>query len=129
MLALVLGLAATGLMMSRGNESVEEVHEVLAYTLVAMVVAHVLGVAIHTIRHRENIVASMIHGGKEAEPSAAIPSAQPIVAVVLLVLVGAWTAGLLAGYDPRTRSTTVPLLGTTLQLGEVEDGAGHDDED
>ena len=89
--------------------------------MVALVIVHVLGVAIHTVRYRENITASMVHGSKEADPSAAIPSSQPFVAALLLLLVGSWTLGLLSNYDAATRSTTVPILGTTLQLGEVED--------
>ena len=45
MLALVLGLAVTGIMLGQGNESVEDLHEILAYVMLAAVGAHVLGVA------------------------------------------------------------------------------------
>lgn len=137
LLGLVLALAVTGFMMGQGNEGIKEVHEILAWTTVGVVVVHVLGVAFHTIRHRENITASMIHGRKRAEPSDGIASAKPIVAVLFLAIAGGWAFGLVRNYNPATQTTTLPLLGTSLQLGENEGGEGggkeqgkdHDDDD
>jgi cytochrome b len=130
LLALVLAMAVTGIMMGRGNGSVKEVHEILAWVTVGMVVAHVLGVAIHTLRHRENITASMVHGHKRAEPADAIASAKPIVAVIFLVISGAWVAGLLRNYNPAAQTTALPLIGTVLQLGENEnENEGGDESD
>lgn len=137
LLGLVLALAVTGFMMGQGNEGIKEVHEILAWTTVGIVVVHVLGVAFHTIRHRENITASMIHGRKRAEPSDGIASAKPIVAVLFLAIAGGWTFGLIRNYNPATQTTTLPLIGTSLQLGENEGGEGggkeqgkdHDDDD
>lgn len=120
-LALVLGLAVTGLMMGGGDESVEDLHEVLAWSLLAVVGVHLAGVAWHSVQHRENLALSMVDGRKEAEPSAAIPSSRPLVGVLFLALTGAWAAGLLSGYDPATSRLALPLVGTTLQLGEDED--------
>lgn len=139
LLALVLALAVTGFMMGRGNEAIKEVHEILAWVTVGVVAVHVLGVASHTIRHRENITASMIHGKKHAEPSDAITSGRQLIAVVLLAIAGAWSVGLVRNYTPATQTTTLPLLGTSLQLGENEYEGGkesdgkqsekHDDDD
>ena len=124
LLALVLALAVTGVMMGQGNEGVEDVHEILAWVAVGVVVVHVLGVALHTILHRENITASMIHGKKDAEPSDAIASSKPVIAVIFLAIAGAWGVGLIRNYNPSTKTTTLPLIGTVLQLGENEnDGA------
>ncbi|HMN41107.1 MAG TPA: cytochrome b/b6 domain-containing protein [Phycisphaerales bacterium] len=120
LLALVPALAVTGIMLGRGDTSVKDLHEILAWVTVGVVVAHVLGVALHIVRHRENITASMIHGKKHARPSDAIASARPIIAVVFLVIVGAWAAGLVRNYSPATRTTTLPLIGTMLQLGDNE---------
>ncbi len=122
LLALILAMAVTGIMLGQGNEGVKEVHEVLAWVTVGFVVAHVLGVALHTVRHRENITLSMIHGKKQAEPSDAIASAKPIIAVVFLAIAGAWAGALIRGYNPATQTTTLPLIGTVLQLGENEGG-------
>jgi len=122
LLALVLAMAVTGIMMGQGNEGVKEIHEILAWVTVGFVVAHVLGVALHTIRHRENITLSMIHGKKHAEPSDAIASPKPIIAAIFLVIAGAWAMGLVRNYNPATQTTTLPLIGTVLQLGENEGG-------
>lgn len=139
LLGLVLALAVTGFMMGQGNEGIKEVHEILAWTTVGVVVVHVLGVAFHTIRHRENITASMIHGRKRAEPSDGIASAKPIVAVIFLAIAGSLAFGLVRNYNPATQITTLPLIGTSLQLGENENEGGegggrdqgqrHDDDD
>lgn len=125
LLGLVLALAVTGFMMSWGNETIKEVHEILAWTTVGVVVVHVLGVAFHTIRHRENITASMIHGRKRAEPSDGIASAKPIVAVLFVAIVGGLAFGLVRNYNPATQTTTLPLIGTSLQLGENENEGGE----
>ncbi len=128
LLAIVLAMAVTGIMLSRGDERVKEIHEILSYVTLGVVVVHVLGVALHTIRHRENITLSMIHGNKDAEPSDAIRSSEPIVAAVFLVIAGAWAASLVRNYNSTTQTTTIPLIGAVLQLGENENKgeAGND---
>jgi len=126
LLALVLSMAVTGIMMAQGNESVKDLHEILAWVTVGFAAAHVLGVALHTLRHRENITLSMIHGKKHAEPSAAIASAKPIVALVFLALAAAWAGALIRNYNPATQTTTLPLIGTVLQLGENENEGGNE---
>ena len=83
--ASALATAETGIMPGHGNESVKDFHEIIACAIVGVAVVHVPGVALHTLRHRENNAASMIHGKKNAEPSAAILSSQPIVAVISLI--------------------------------------------
>lgn len=45
-------------------EALEEVHEVFANATLALVVFHVIGVLMESVLHRENLVASMIHGRK-----------------------------------------------------------------
>ena len=72
MLTLVLGVAVTGILLARGSEGLGEAHEVMSYALVAVVVAHVLGVGYYTLRHRENITLSMLSGKKGCEPSYAL---------------------------------------------------------
>ncbi len=124
MLALTLGLAVTGIMMARGNEGPKELHEIMAYAMVAVVVVHILGVAMHTLRHRENLTLSMIRGTKTADGSQGIGSNQPLAAAVFLVIVGASAGALLVNYDAAAKSTTIPLLGLSLQIGEAKDGGG-----
>lgn len=124
MLAVMIGLAATGVLMGQGNEGVKEIHEALAYVLLGLVIAHMLGIVLHTVRHRENIVASMIHGRKDADPAEGIRSSHPTIAIVFLAVLGAWTFGLVRNFDPTTQTTRLPILGTTLQIGEVESEGG-----
>ena len=71
MLVLAVGIVASGLLMGRG-EFFEEVHGALAYAMLAVVVAHVCGVILHVVRHKENIVVSMFSGAKEGEEKDAI---------------------------------------------------------
>lgn len=134
MLALLLAQGATGVLTAVGYEDLKEVHEVLAYAMLGVVGVHVLGVLLHSVRHRENITRSMIDGTKPVEPGDAIPSSRPIAAVVFLILIGASAYGLLANYDATSRSARLPWLSAPLQLGEVEHeshapGALHADDD
>jgi cytochrome b len=126
MLALMLGLAFTGIMIGQGVERLKEVHEVLAYVMVGVVSAHVLGVVLHMIRHRENIATSMIYGRKVAEPGDGIRSSHPILAGVFLAVIGAWSIGLMQNFDPATRRIRVPVFGTSLQIGDAENNAKVD---
>ncbi len=49
-----------------GVEWVEELHEGLADALLWLIALHVAGVAFSSLRHRENLVAAMLHGRKRA---------------------------------------------------------------
>lgn len=120
MLALVLAMAVTGFMLGQGNESVKEVHEIMAYALAGVVGAHIVGVVVHSLRHRENLTASMIHGRKVAEKSAGISSTRAPVAAAFLLIAGGWTGVLLANYNGATQTVKLPAIGISLQLGESE---------
>jgi cytochrome b len=128
MFGIVIGLAVTGIMLGQGNESVEDLHNILAYSMLIVVGGHVLGVVIHTVIHRENIAASMVHGRKDIDPGAGIQSPSFESAVVFLVICTAWSLALLKNYDGATQSVRLPLFGTTLTLGEGGEGSGEDDD-
>lgn len=121
MFVIVLGLGVTGAFMSSGGEAFEEIHEMLAWTMMAIVGVHVAGIIWHSLRHRENIARSMIDGKKQAEPAGAIPRTHVLATVAFLALTGLWAGGLYEGYDAATQRVTVPIVGSTLQLGESED--------
>lgn len=121
MLAMMVGLPLSGIMMGRGGEAFEEVHEFFAYAMILVAAVHILGVVLHTIRHKENITASMIHGRKTTDPSNAISSSRPIVALVFVLLVTTWAWGLVSNYDTQNRSIRLPVFGIELKFEENED--------
>lgn len=120
MLALILGLAITGVLLGMGWRGLEEVHEVCAYATIVVVGVHVLGVIVHTLRHKDNVTLAMIRGRKEGDSASAIASAHPFTAIAFLVLLCLWGVRLYRNYDPSSRSITTPLLGISLQLGDAE---------
>jgi cytochrome b len=116
----IAGLGVTGFLAARGNEAAEEVHELLAWSVIGLVALHVAGVLLHVARRRENLVATMITGRRAGAEVAGIPSARAGVASVFLVLAVVFGALLLSGLDVRQRRLTLPLIGTPLALGESE---------
>ncbi len=64
----VAALALTGWLYTTdrfwGDETVELVHRAVAWTVVVLAVVHVAGVIVASVRHRENLVAAMLHGSK-----------------------------------------------------------------
>jgi cytochrome b len=49
-----------------GVEWLEEVHELLAWTLLGLVGLHVLAALVESVHYRENLIAAMWHGRKRA---------------------------------------------------------------
>lgn len=93
MLLLGLSVAATGwaLDMHIGGEAFEEMHEVLANLMLAVVGVHIAGVIVGSWLHRENLVEAMVTGFKKGPSGDGITRLWRGVAVVILVLVaGFW---------------------------------------
>jgi cytochrome b len=134
MFILVPALFITGI---RGGKAFEEGHELFAWGLLTVILLHLMGIVLHTIRHRENIGSAMVTGKKTGDPADAIRSAQPLLGAFLLIAVGTWIAALFANHDASSSTVKLPLIGTSIQLGEKEDGEkehkaikhDHDDDD
>jgi cytochrome b len=124
MFLIVPGLFVTGAFES---ETFEEIHEVLAWGLLFVVLSHLAGLAWHTIRHRENISMAMVSGRKAGAPAEAIPSSHPIWGGVILLAAGVWITLFFAGFKPSDRSVRLPGVGMTVQLGGSESHDGGDD--
>jgi cytochrome b len=121
LMILALGLGATGyLMTSSGNpESYEEVHEFLANTFLLIVVLHIGGVVLHSLRHRDGFALSMVDGRKQGiDPAETIASPRSATGMVFIAIVAAFAVNIVRNYD--SGSQTLNLFGTTLQLGEQE---------
>ncbi len=128
MFALVPLLVFTGI--GRGGEAFEDIHAAFAYLLLGVIVAHLIGLILHTVRHRENIAAAMITGRKDAPPAASLRSAHPVWGLVVLLTGATWIIALFGGHDANAATARLPLIGTVVHLGENENEheRGHGDE-
>jgi cytochrome b len=92
LLLLGLGILATlsgwAIYTDLGGHMLEELHEGLAATMLAVVVVHLAGVVSGSLAHRENLVRAMLTGRKLGLPEEAIASARPLMLPVLLAWVG-----------------------------------------
>jgi cytochrome b len=70
LLASVMATAATGWMLTTdafwGSLAVQRVHSFLAHGVLLLVLAHLGGVALASVRHRENLMRAMVTGNKRA---------------------------------------------------------------
>ena len=105
-LTLALGVTGWGAFNQTGGEWLEEAHELVANTMLAVVAVHLLGVAIGSWKGRQNLVRAMVTGFKPGRPEDGVHSAWRSVAALMLVAVlGFWwlqwqdapAGGLLAG--------------------------------
>jgi len=129
MLGLALGLGFTGYMMASGGdkEFFEEAHELFGNAFIIVVVAHVAGVVLHTIRHKDGIAFSMIHGNKNMEGSpVGIEKSHGVIGILFVMVVGLFVFQLNKNYDPANR--TLNMFGVALQLGENEENEIEDHE-
>ncbi len=107
-----------------GGEAMEELHEPCAWALLAVIGAHLAGLAWHTIRHGENISLAMITGRKMGKPEDAIASTHPAWGAIILIGAGLWIVALFANHDSKAATVKLPVIGVTLQLGEKESQGG-----
>jgi cytochrome b len=129
MFTLALGLGLTGYMMAQGvaKDFYEDIHELLANIFIIVVIFHVAGVILHTIRHKDAIGLSMVHGNKDETAGAAgIGKSHYFAALFFVAFVSSFAFHLHKNYDPGSQNLN--LFGTTLQLGEGEE-AGEEDDD
>lgn len=70
LLTAILGTALTGWLLTTdawfGSDGMEGLHESLAELILVLVAVHVAGVIFESLRHRENLIGSMITGRKPA---------------------------------------------------------------
>lgn len=138
MMALTFALGTTGYLMTQGTNKdfIKEIHELLANAFLVVVALHIAGVVFHTLRHKDGIGFSMIHGKKlTVEGATEIPHNHVVAGVVFALLIGGFGFQLKKHYDPNTRAMN--FFGKTIQLGEMENEQGsaeseeneHEDDD
>jgi cytochrome b len=129
MVGLALGLGTTGYLMATGgeNDSIKEVHELMANAFLVVVLLHIAGVAVHVLKHRDHLQSSMVTGRKQAltGDQEAVRSVA-VAGWAFILLTGLFMGYLVQHYDAQAR--TLDLFGTTLQLGENESGENESGE-
>lgn len=99
LLALVAGTVWTG---AFGGEAAEEFHEVLGWTLLVMVVIHVLAVIVMSRLERENLVRAMVTGSKPfiRHPGARDAKPPTLVGLAITIVVVAGAVYAVLQFDP-----------------------------
>ncbi|MCB1071015.1 MAG: cytochrome b/b6 domain-containing protein [Kiritimatiellae bacterium] len=124
--AMIMFLAVTGLIwtgLAMNGEALKEVHETLAFILLTAISAHLAGLALHTLYHREWIALSMITGWRNGLPDGAIRSFRPWSGALVLVALVAWSISLFRGYEPTGATVKLPLFGVVSLHGEGHEHA------
>ena len=127
MVALALALGTTGYLMATGpeNDTLEEVHELLANAFLMVVLLHLAGIALHVLKHRDRLPAAMVTGRKESVGGAGQSvRSVPAAGLAFLAFTALFVAYLVQHYDAQAR--TLELFGKTLVLGEGEREGGHE---
>lgn len=132
-LSVILLLALVGATVWTGAVLAEDVHELLGWSLLALVAVHVLAVAAMSILTRENLVRAMIDGTKPADrhPSDDDARAPRPLAYLLAALATAGGVWAVTRFDPQ--AFTLRSAESYEHQGGRAPAAGHeadrDDED
>jgi cytochrome b len=128
MMSIVVLLSISGILIASGVKGIKDVHEIMAHLFLAFVVLHVLGVILHTIRHRDPIALSMVGGYKNLENGKEeIKDSHPIIALLFIGFLGYVATHLFTQFNPSTK--TLSLMGKDLKLGKdrkIEVDVNHD---
>lgn len=100
LLALTAATVWTG---AFGGEATEKLHEIIGWTLLAMIALHIIAVVVMSIIERENLARAMVTGDKPAHrhPGAVVAKRPRSMGLVLAVLVMVGTAYAILQYDPQ----------------------------
>lgn len=92
-LGVASGVSGAILFQDIGGDALEDLHEMAAFTMLTVVVLHVVGVLASSLMHRENLVRSMITGFKSAQPNSGIRRTHAWLGVIMVaVVVAFWVA-------------------------------------
>ncbi len=112
-----LSLALTGYMMTAHDLRAElgGIHSVLANVFLALVIGHILGVLLHSLRHKDQLAISLIHGKKIiCESDSPISNSRPGVALFFVLFLTAFAIYAVLHFDGSSGILT--LFGSELHL-------------
>ncbi|QLQ32599.1 MAG: cytochrome b/b6 domain-containing protein [Candidatus Thiothrix singaporensis] len=90
-LGLLIGVSGLGLYWEIGDEDIfEELHEIAANLMLAVVFIHIAGVVASSVLHKENLVRAMLTGYKQAEAERAIRHSYHWLGMIMLVMMAAF---------------------------------------
>ena len=114
-----------------GGDVFEELHEAAANVMLAVVAVHIVGVALASRLHHENLVGAMFSGRKAALPEDGIRSAWRSVAALMLVAVlGFWAWQWQGAPSGGAAAQADGGEAVTAQAGRQHRGdRGHDSDD
>jgi hypothetical protein len=93
-LSLLAGVSGYATYNDIGGHGMEDVHEALANTLLALVFVHIAGVVLSSLLHRENLARSMVNGYKSGKAGEGIRYRHRVIGAALVAAVlGLWIAG------------------------------------
>ncbi|WP_414664467.1 cytochrome b/b6 domain-containing protein [Horticoccus sp. 23ND18S-11] len=85
-------------------------HGPLSWAMIGLIAAHLLGLSLHALRHRELTPLAMIHG-RRSVTAAAAPAKSRVAWGVVLIALSALLVGLMGrGFDPGTSTLRIPFL-------------------
>lgn len=100
-------------------------HELLAYLLIAMILAHLGGVVFESLRNRENLAGAMVTGKKPCRAGDHTPSAAPAMLLASMALVAILA---IVGLTSYASLAARPVQGLPVAMNETvaeECGACH----
>lgn len=133
MFAFALLLGVTGYLMSSGvaSEGVEDLHELLSTGFLIVVLLHITGIVLHSLRHKDALWKSMFSGRKQGIPQEEIGvQSRPAVGLLFIALTLGFSFYLLHNFESATKKLS--FFGSSVTLGEVEhdhsERRGHKEE-
>jgi cytochrome b len=125
---MVAMFAVTAVLVWTGLDGGEDLHEGLAWGLVALIGAHLAGLAAHTVWRGENIALAMFDGRKRVSRETGRTGHGLVGGVVVAGLLAAWGAVLWRGFDAGEGRLRLPGLAAPIRLGDTGEGHGTERE-
>jgi cytochrome b len=100
MIALIMGITGILMITQNGSDFIEETHEILANVFLVLVITHLLGLIIHSLKYKDKLAYSMVTGLKtNITIEQAITSNRNIIAVIFFLTISFIGITLLSNLD------------------------------